>query len=69
MTVAVIGSGLSIAFDSESGASYQLQSTSDLSGTSNGWSDEGAALSGNGNPLSFTPPLKGERKFFRVLRK
>lgn len=69
LTIGREGSGLNISLESESGASYQLQSTTDLSSAANGWTDEGAALPGNGNRLTFAPPLQGERKFFRVLRK
>ena len=58
------GGNLTISFASQSGVSYQVQSTETLGGT---WTNEGAPLAGNGGTLSFTTATSGTAKFFQVI--
>jgi hypothetical protein len=54
-----------VAFNTEVGKTYQLQSISTLGG---GWSNVGASLQGNGSAMSFvTPTRNNTQQFFRVI--
>ena len=57
---------MTITFTAETGASYQVQSTTDLGTSPIQWTDEGATLSGTGT-LTFTASNGGGFKFFRVV--
>ncbi|MEJ0090148.1 MAG: cytochrome c3 family protein [Limisphaerales bacterium] len=54
-----------IAFDTQVGTSYQIQSISNLGG---GWSNVGPAIAGTGTTISYlTPTRSGAQQFFRVV--
>jgi hypothetical protein len=54
-----------VAFNTEVGKSYQIQSISSLSDT---WSNVGSPVQGTGNPISYvTPTRSGAQNFFRVI--
>jgi hypothetical protein len=54
-----------VAFNTEVGKSYQIQSISSLSDT---WSNVGAPVQGTGNPISYVTPTRGgAQNFFRVI--
>lgn len=58
------GGSITIRFGSETGRSYQVQSTTDLlNGT---WVNDGAPMSGTGASLSHTVLIRGAQKYFRV---
>jgi len=53
-----------VAFDTESGKTYQIQEASALSA---GWENVGAPIPGTGNAISYvTPTRKNVQQFFRV---
>ena len=58
------GGNLSISFPSQSGVSYQVQSTETLGGT---WTNEGAPLAGNGGTLTFSTAIGTTAKFYQVI--
>lgn len=60
------GGNLTISFASQSGVSYRLQSTEDLSGTVT-WANEGAAVAGTGGTLTFTTATGATAKFYQVI--
>lgn len=54
-----------VAFNTEVGKSYQVQSISSLSDT---WSNVGSPVQGTGNPISYVTPTRGgAQNFFRVI--
>ncbi len=54
-----------IAFDTEVGKTYQIQSISNLGG---GWSNVGASMPGTGTTISYlTPTRSGAQQFYRVV--
>ncbi|MBU6410088.1 MAG: hypothetical protein KGR98_06855 [Verrucomicrobia bacterium] len=54
-----------VAFDTEVGKTYQIQSISSLSG---GWSNVGSPIAGTGSSISFlTPTRHNVHQFFRVI--
>ena len=56
------GASLSVKFPTDSGWSYQVESSSDLEE----WSDDGGAVLGNGELMEVTPAMEGGHQFFRV---
>jgi hypothetical protein len=54
-----------VAFNTEVGKTYQLQSISSLSG---GWQNLGSMIQGTGAPVSYVTPTRGNvQQFFRVM--
>jgi hypothetical protein len=54
-----------VAFDTEAGKTYQLQSISSLDG---GWQNVGSPVTGTGNSMSYlTPTRKDALQFYRVV--
>lgn len=54
-----------VAFSTEAGKSYQLQSISSLS---EGWQNVGSPIPGTGNPISYVTPTRGNvQQYFRVI--
>jgi len=54
-----------VAFSTELGKSYQLQSISSLS---EGWQNVGSPIPGTGNPVSYVTPTRGNvQQYFRVV--
>jgi hypothetical protein len=66
LAIAMAGGNVTITFTGVAGASYQVQSTTDLGGHPIVWTPEGAPLSGTGT-LSYSTPVSGGSKFFRVV--
>lgn len=66
VSISESGGTLTIAYDSQSGIDYQLQSSATLDVGS--WSDDGAPQAGDGSPQSFTraAPAAGAKTFYRV---
>jgi len=64
LTIVQEGGNVSISFASQTGASYQLQSKTDLLGE---WSNEGAELAGTGGTLAYPALASASQKFFRVV--
>ena len=67
--VAVNGKNIEISLASTDAGIYQLQSATSLSNSSTSWTDDGNPATGNGSKLSFTAPVSGPLKFYRVVRK
>lgn len=54
-----------VAFNTEVGKTYQVQSISSLS---DGWINVGAPIQGTGNPMSYVTPTRGSaQQFYRVV--
>ena len=54
-----------VAFSTEAGKTYQLQSISSLS---EGWQNVGSPIPGTGNPISYVTPTRGNvQQYFRVV--
>ncbi|MBK7999732.1 MAG: T9SS C-terminal target domain-containing protein [Verrucomicrobia bacterium] len=66
LSIVSSGGDVTITFTADTGASYQVQSTTDLGASPIQWTDEGAALSGTGT-LTFSASNGGGFKFFRVV--
>ena len=60
------GGNVNITFTGVAGASYQVQSATDLGGSPISWTDEGTPLSGTGT-LTYSTSTGGSYKFFRVV--
>jgi hypothetical protein len=63
--VALNNGSIVITFLGTAGASYQVQSTADLSANPIVWNNEGGLLTGTG-AINFTAPTSGAPKFYRV---
>jgi len=59
------GGNLDIVFSTQTGFTYQLQSTTNLSEVIS-WEDEGSAVPGTGGPVTNAVPTSSDAKFFRV---
>ncbi|HEY6564491.1 MAG TPA: hypothetical protein VIY86_08345, partial [Pirellulaceae bacterium] len=66
LSITSSGGNVDISFTGVAGASYQVQSTTDLGASPIVWTDEGAPLSGTGT-LSYSSSTGGSYKFFRVV--
>ena len=67
LSISIIsGDNVSISFTADAGSAYQVQSTTDLSGSPIAWANEGAPLSGTGT-VSYNASNGGGAKFFRVV--
>ena len=64
LTITPNGANVDIACTSQSGYSYQLESTLTLSPAA--WGNEGVAQTGTGSTLTFTVSATGA-KYFRVV--
>jgi hypothetical protein len=64
VTIVRNGGNVDISFQTQTGCTYQVQSTDSLSPVN--WGSEGAALSGTGSAITITRPVSGAR-FFRVV--
>lgn len=62
LTTALSGGNIQITIPTEPGKSYQLQNSAALDSFSN----LGAAVSGDGNPHTFTDPADQDAEFYRV---
>ena len=60
------GGNLNIVFTSQSGVTYQLQSTTNLGTTPIVWTDEGSTIPGTGGSLTSSVPTSASVKLFRV---
>jgi hypothetical protein len=66
LMIAISAGNVNITFTGVAGASYQVQSTTDLGAITITWTNEGAPLSGTGT-LSYSSSTGGGYKFFRVV--
>ena len=62
----ISGDNVSISFTADAGSAYQVQSTTDLSGSPIVWTNEGTPLSGTGT-VTYNASNGGGAKFFRVV--
>jgi hypothetical protein len=60
------GGNLDFVFTTQTGFSYQLQSTTNLAAAPVVWADEGSAIAGSGSTVTSTVPASGAIKFFRM---
>lgn len=60
------GGNLGFVFATQTGFSYQLQSTTNLATVPVVWANEGSAVAGNGSTVTSTVPTLGSLKFFQV---
>ncbi|HEV2391713.1 MAG TPA: hypothetical protein VG146_05040 [Verrucomicrobiae bacterium] len=59
-------SAAEIAFNTQVGTTYQIQSIFSLSG---GWQNVGGPIAGTGSPISYvTPTRNNAQMFFRVIQ-
>ena len=61
-----LGSAI-LTWEGESGASYQVQTTTDLADSSS-WTDVGTVISGNGTTQTWTSELQTASTFFRIVQ-
>ena len=67
LSISIIsGDNVSISFTADAGSAYQVQSTTDLSGSPIIWLNEGTPLSGTGT-VTYNASNGGGAKFFRVV--
>ena len=64
LTVTRDATSMTITFPSALGVTYQVQALAAIGGT---WMDEGAALPGTGNSLTYTVTTSGTGRFLRVV--
>jgi hypothetical protein len=69
LSIVSSGGNVTISFTSQNGMSYQVQSATVLTSpaTSISWSNEGGALPGNGETLTYSAAASSPQKFFRVV--
>jgi hypothetical protein len=60
------GDTLEMNVATETGKSYQLQSATVLTGSPSDWSNEGAAVAGDGTTKSFDQTIGAGDKYFRI---
>ena len=61
-----LGSAI-LTWEGESGASYQIQTTTDLADSSS-WTNVGTVISGNGTTQTWTSELQTASTFFRIIQ-
>jgi len=60
------GGSLDIIFGTQTGFSYQLQSTTNLAAVPANWVNEGGPVSGTGSSVTSSVPTSLDTNFFRV---
>jgi len=61
-----VGNTLQMSVATVNGKTYQLQSATVLTGSPLDWSNEGAAVAGDGTTKSFNQTISGSDKYFRI---
>jgi hypothetical protein len=63
LTPAIANNQITCSFPTESGKTYQPQSAANLN---TAFSNDGAAIPGDGTPKSFTRTVSGDTRFYRI---
>lgn len=65
LSIALVEGSVVVTFPSQAGASYQVQSTTDIQ--EGPWVNDGPAITGSGDIMTYSVAVQGPQKFIRVL--